>query len=93
MFYSSKVQPHNMISLNIASSFCSPDERGRLVREVKGQLKKIAITDKSNIRAMFLKYDKDRSGYLNKWKVKEMCKSLHLPQDDDILDEVSGKTI
>ncbi|ESO86018.1 hypothetical protein LOTGIDRAFT_195429 [Lottia gigantea] len=70
-----------------------------LVSQVRAQLKKIAITDKTRVDEMFLRYDKDRTGYIDANNMRELCRRLQLPTDDDVLialisectDNVEGK--
>lgn len=62
-----------------------PGDLENLVREVKGQLKKISITDKNRVDEMFLRYDTNRSGFIDQAKLADMCGRLHLPVDDDVI--------
>ncbi|CAH1773631.1 unnamed protein product [Owenia fusiformis] len=59
-----------------------------LVREVKGQLKKISITDKNRVDEMFLRYDTNRSGFIDQFKLADMCGRLHLPVDQDVMEAI-----
>ncbi|KAJ8322048.1 hypothetical protein KUTeg_000519 [Tegillarca granosa] len=56
-----------------------------LVRQVRAQLKKIAITDKMRVDEMFLRYDKDRTGFIDANNMRNLCRSLQLPVDDDVI--------
>lgn len=56
-----------------------------LVQQIRAQLKKIAITDKTRVDEMFLRYDKDRTGYIDANNMKNLCRSLQLPVDDDVI--------
>ncbi|CAH8447582.1 unnamed protein product [Dicrocoelium dendriticum] len=56
-----------------------------LKNEVKTQLKKMAITDKSRIDEMFLRYDKDRLGFIDLENLKDMCRKMQLPPDEEVL--------
>ncbi|KAL3892161.1 hypothetical protein ACJMK2_004395 [Sinanodonta woodiana] len=56
-----------------------------LVSQVRAQLKKIAITDKTRVDEMFLRLDKDRTGYIDAYNMKDLCKRLQLPCDDDVI--------
>lgn len=38
---------------------------------------------------MFLRYNKDRTGYIGGDDMRAMCRSLQLPVDDDVINEVS----
>jgi len=57
----------------------------QLVRQVRMQLKKIAITDKSRVDEMFLRYDTDRTGYIGIENMRDLCRRLQLPVDDDVI--------
>ncbi|XP_071118908.1 EF-hand domain-containing protein 1-like [Haliotis cracherodii] len=57
-----------------------------LVRQVRAQLKKIAITDKSRVDEMFLRYDTDRTGYIDCNNMRDLCRRLQLPVDDDVIE-------
>ncbi|VEL13807.1 unnamed protein product [Protopolystoma xenopodis] len=57
----------------------------QLMGELKSQLKKITITDKSRIDSMFLRYNKDRLGYIDLDNLKDICHKVHLPADEDVL--------
>lgn len=61
----------------------------RLVQQIRAQLKKIAITDKTRVDGMFLRYDKDRQGFIDADNMKNLCRSLQLPIDDDVINAVS----
>lgn len=58
----------------------------QLVNEVKGQVKKIAITGKNRIDELFLRYDSNRSGFIDKVKLRDMCKAISLPLDEDVME-------
>ncbi|CAL8100657.1 unnamed protein product [Calicophoron daubneyi] len=57
----------------------------QLMAEIKTQLKKMAITDRTRIDEMFLRYNKDRLGFIDIENLKDMCIKLQLPPDEDIL--------
>lgn len=56
-----------------------------LVQQIRAQLKKIAITDKTRVDEMFLRYDKDRTGYIDANNMINLCRSLQLPVDEDVI--------
>ena len=66
----------------------SPGELDSLVQEVKGQLRKLAITASSRKDRLFLGVDVSRSGFISKNNLKDMCIKQQLPCDDDIIDRV-----
>ncbi|VDP32858.1 unnamed protein product [Schistosoma margrebowiei] len=59
------------------------------MNEVRMQLKKMSITDKCRIDDMFLTYNKDRRGCIDIENLKDMCKKIHIPPDEDVLKAVS----
>lgn len=65
-----------------------PHELQTLVREVKGQLKKIAITASNRKDQMFLGVDADRQGFISKENLRSLCANQHLPDDSDIINAV-----
>lgn len=62
-----------------------PGDLELMVRQVRAQLKKIAITDKARVDEMFLRYNNDRTGYIDINNLRDLCKRLQLPIDDDVL--------
>lgn len=56
-------------------------------------MKSIGLTDRSEIFELFLKYDKDREGYLKAKHIENICKKLHIPSDKDVINEVSKDII
>ncbi|XP_076437974.1 EF-hand domain-containing protein 1-like [Babylonia areolata] len=63
----------------------TPGDLQQLVGQVKAQLKKVAIIDKPRVDEMFLRYDRERSGYLSADNFRDICRRLQLPVDDDVL--------
>ncbi|XP_052763597.1 EF-hand domain-containing protein 1-like [Mya arenaria] len=58
---------------------------GILVQQVRAQLKKIAITDKTRVDEMFLRYNTDRTGFIDALNMRDLCRRLQLPADDDLV--------
>ncbi|KAF5401149.1 EF-hand domain-containing protein 1 [Paragonimus heterotremus] len=56
-----------------------------MMNELKTQLKKMAITDKTRLDEMFLRYNKDRLGFIDIENLKDMCRKMQLPPDEDVL--------
>ncbi|KAA3672213.1 uncharacterized protein DEA37_0013318, partial [Paragonimus westermani] len=56
-----------------------------MTHELKTQLKKMAITDKTRVDEMFLRYNKDRLGFIDIENLKDMCRKMQLPPDEDVL--------
>ena len=75
-----------------SSCCCSEIELSELVKEVKGQLKKIAITSSNRKDKVFLDIDMDRQGFISKANLHEMCLKQHLPADVQIIDKVSASS-
>ncbi|VUZ57000.1 unnamed protein product, partial [Hymenolepis diminuta] len=57
----------------------------QMVDEMSVQLRKLSITDESSMGALFLKYNKNRAGYVNIDGLKDIFRKLQLPQDEDVL--------
>merc|ERR1719422_2324675 len=65
-----------------------PGDLELMVSQVRAQLKKMAVTDKSRVDEMFLRYNRDRTGYISLSNLRDLCKRLQLPTDDDLLQAV-----
>ncbi|XP_059155901.1 EF-hand domain-containing protein 1-like isoform X2 [Physella acuta] len=65
-----------------------PGDLEGMVHQVRSQLKKLAITDKSRIDEMFLRYNSDRTGFIDLSNLRDICKRLQLPIDQDVLEIV-----
>ncbi|VDK79378.1 unnamed protein product [Dibothriocephalus latus] len=63
----------------------------KMVEELEVQFGKMALTDSSRIDGMFLKYNKDRLTYVDLINLKDMCKKLQLPGDEDVLNAFLDK--
>ena len=59
-----------------------------MVNELAVQLRKLALNDEIRIDALFLKYNKDRLCFVDIENLKDLCKKLQLPEDEDILNLV-----
>lgn len=66
----------------------SEGDRDVLVKEIKGQLKKMSIVDKHRMDEMFLRYDTARQGYIDIAQLADMCHKLQLPADEDIMQAI-----
>jgi len=66
-------------------------ELDQLVKEVKGQLKKIAITASNRKDQMFLGADVDRQGYISKENLGRLCEKQHLPSDPAIINALASE--
>jgi len=67
---------------------CREGELARLVDEVEGQLRKLAITGSSRKDRMFLGVDVGRVGYVGRDQLRDMCINHQLPADDDLVHAV-----
>ena len=56
--------------------------------QVRAQLKKIAITDKTRVDEMFLRYNSNRTGAIDALNMRDLCRRLQLPADDDVINAV-----
>lgn len=52
----------------------------------------VSSVGKNRIDELFLRYDSNRSGFIDKTKLRDMCKAISLPLDDDVMDAVSTQT-
>ena len=77
------------LTLSLIYDFRTGD-KDRLVKEIKGQLKKMAIVDKNRMDEMFLRYDSARLGYIDVTQLGDMCNRLQLPAEPDIMQAVSA---
>ncbi|GAB1599427.1 EF-hand domain-containing protein 1-like [Argonauta hians] len=68
-----------------------PGDLESMVAKTVAHLKSIGFTDKTEIYEMFLKYNKDREGYLKAANIQNICRNLHLPTDRDVIDEIVKK--
>jgi len=66
-------------------------ELDQLVREVKGQLKKMAITENTRIDSMFLGVNVDRQGFVNKDNLRSLCQRHHLPAEPEIINALASE--
>jgi hypothetical protein len=62
-----------------------------LVLEMKGQLKKMSITGNHRIDHIFLSYDLQRQGFLNKDNLRVMCERQHLPAHPAVIDRLAAE--
>ena len=65
----------------------------RMYSEIKNLLKTMRIKNAEHIRDMFLKFDADRTGTINKANLKDLFRAVNLPVDDDLLDTVISCTV
>ena len=45
------------------------------------------------MRQLFLKYDSDRTGYISKANIRDLFRTVSLPLDDDIIDQVNFENL
>ena len=67
-----------------------PGELARLVGEVIGQIRKLAITAANRKDHMFLGINVDRRGVVTRENLRALCENHHLPADPDVVDAVSA---
>jgi Ca2+-binding EF-hand superfamily protein len=46
------------------------------------------LTNHEGIRQMFLRYDKDRRGYITRENIYDIFRQINLPLEDDLIDAV-----
>jgi Ca2+-binding EF-hand superfamily protein len=59
-----------------------------IYEEVKNKLKVCRITSAEELRQLFLRYDSDRTGGINKENIKDLLRKISLPLDNDIIERV-----
>lgn len=74
---------------NAQMFFFSDGDTKDLIEEFRTQLKKLAITDKLRKDEMFLRYNRDRLGFIDIECLKDICVKLQLPPDEEVLNAVS----
>jgi len=65
-----------------------PGDFIRLYAEIRNKLKHMRITNHEEIRQMFLRYDKDRNGYIARENITDLFRQINLPLENDIIDAV-----
>ena len=50
------------------------------------------ITNHEQIREMFLRYDKDRNGFISRENIQDIFRQINLPLENDLIDAVRYKT-
>ena len=64
----------------------------RLYAEVRSKIKHMRITNHEQIREMFLRYDKDRNGFISRENIQDIFRQINLPLENDLIDAVRYKT-
>jgi len=65
-----------------------PGDFIRLYAEIRNKLKHMRITNHEQIRQMFLRYDKDRNGFIARENIVDLFRQINLPLENDIIDAV-----
>ena len=65
-----------------------PGDFIRLYAEIRSKLKGMRITNYGEIRRMFLRYDKDRNGYIARENIPDIFRQINLPLENDLIDAV-----
>ncbi|CAF3034459.1 unnamed protein product [Rotaria sp. Silwood2] len=63
-----------------------PGDFIRLYAEVRNKLKHMRITNHEEIRQMFLRYDKDRNGFIARENIIDLFRQINLPLENDLID-------
>ncbi|CDS42450.1 EF hand domain containing protein 1 [Echinococcus multilocularis] len=69
----------------------NPGDIDRLVGELALQFRKLALSAETRMDAFFLKYNKDRLCFVDVETLKDICKKLQLPGDEDVLNHFLDK--
>ncbi|CAF0939175.1 unnamed protein product [Adineta ricciae] len=62
-----------------------------LYAEIRSKLKGMRITDRSQIREMFLRYDKDRNGFIARENIPDIFRQINLPIENDLIDAMMAE--
>ncbi|KAL5109814.1 EF-hand domain-containing protein 1 [Taenia crassiceps] len=63
----------------------------KMVDDLAVQLRKLALSDETRMDALFLKYNKDRLCFVDIEALKDICKKLKLPGDENVLNRFLDK--
>jgi hypothetical protein len=80
-------RPDARLSTNIRVQR-KPGDFIRLYAEIRNKLKHMRITNHEEIRQMFLRYDKDRQGYITRENILDIFRQINLPLENDLVDAV-----
>ncbi|KAH9283174.1 EF-hand domain-containing protein 1 [Echinococcus granulosus] len=69
----------------------NPGDIDKLVGELAVQFRKLALSAETRMDAFFLKYNKDRLCFVDVETLKDICKKLQLPGDEDVLNHFLDK--
>lgn len=70
-----------------------PGDFIRLYAEIRNKLKHMRITNHEEIRQMFLRYDRDRAGFITRENIQDLFRQINLPLETDIIDAVSRRRV
>ena len=65
-----------------------PGDFIRLYAEIRNKLKHMRLTNHEEIRQMFLRYDKDRQGFITRENIFDLFRQINLPIENDLIDAV-----
>jgi hypothetical protein len=68
-----------------------PGDFIRLYAEIRNKLKHMRITNHEEIRQMFLRYDKDRNGFIARENIYDLFRQINLPLENDLIDAVGKR--
>ncbi|KAM7537138.1 hypothetical protein Aperf_G00000068386 [Anoplocephala perfoliata] len=86
-----KKDPRHCMKGGAANLQRVPEDTDQMVEELSVQFRKLGLTDESRLDALFLKCNKDRLCYLDIESLKDICRKLQLPQDEDVLNRFLDK--
>ena len=70
-----------------------PGDFIRLYAEIRNKLKYMRITNHEEIRQMFLRYDRDRQGFITRENIFDLFRQINLPLENDLVDAVRTQMI
>ncbi len=65
-----------------------PGDFARLYAEVRNKIKHTRITNHEQMRQMFLRYDRDRNGFIARENIIDLFREINLPLENDLIDAV-----
>lgn len=68
-----------------------PGDFQRLYSEVRNKIKHMRITNHEQMRQMFLRYDRDRNGFVSRENIIDLFRQINLPLENDLIDAVSER--
>lgn len=70
-----------------------PGDFPRLYSEVRSKIKHMRITNHEQMRQMFLRYDRDRNGFVSRENIIDLFRQINLPLENDLIDAVREENV